>query len=300
MSGTSDEGRSVGAGVVSGELRRITVAEGVALSVRIRAGRSDAVPFLLVHGLASNARMWDGVADRLAELGHPSAAVDQRGHGLSDKPDAGYDFATITDDLVSLIGQLGWDRPVVAGQSWGGNVVLELGWRFPQQVRGIVCVDGGTIELADRFASWEACREALTPPALVGTPAAKLEAMFRRMHPDWPESGIAGSLANFEVRPDGTVAPWLSLDRHLQILRGLWEHRPSQRYPQIQVPVLLVPAGPGGDAADPEKRSVIEAAERAIPRARTHWMAGDHDIHAQHPVEMADLVAEQVVEGFFA
>ena len=69
--------------------------------------------------------------------------------------------------------------------------------------------------------------------------------MLRRMHPDWPESGIEGTLACFETRDDGTVAPWLTLDRHLSVLRGLWEHRPSARFPRIEEPVLFIHAGDG-------------------------------------------------------
>ncbi len=45
----------------------IKVDRGVRLAVRRWDG--DGVPFLLVHGLASNARMWDGVAERLTEVG---------------------------------------------------------------------------------------------------------------------------------------------------------------------------------------------------------------------------------------
>ena len=47
----------------------------------------DAEPkFVLIHGLASNARMWDGVGAALAERGYASIAVDLRGHGRSPKP----------------------------------------------------------------------------------------------------------------------------------------------------------------------------------------------------------------------
>ena len=122
---------------------------------------------LLVHGLASNARLWDGVADRLAASGHPVAAVDQRGHGQSDKPDDGYDFATLTGDLLALLADLGWQderRPWVAGQSWGANVVLELAVRHPDATQGLVLVDGGTMELGHRFADWPTCEAALAPP----------------------------------------------------------------------------------------------------------------------------------------
>ena len=148
---------------------------------------------LLVHGLASNARLWDGVATRLAGRGHPVAAVDQRGHGQSDKPDSGYDFATLTEDLAAVLAALDWpdDRtPLAAGQSWGANVVLELAIRHPGAVGGLVLVDGGTMDLADRFADWPTCEAALAPPPLLGTKAVDFEAMIRLHHPDWPEEGI--------------------------------------------------------------------------------------------------------------
>ncbi len=130
----------------------------------------------------------------------------------------------------------------MAGQSWGGNVAVELAGRHPDLVRGIVCVDGGWLELGREFAGWDACRSALAPPRLLGRRLEEVEGYVRSAHPDWPESGIRGVLANFEVRPDGTIAPWLTYERHIEVLRGLWEHHPSTRYASIGVPVLLVPA----------------------------------------------------------
>jgi len=76
----------------------------------------------LVHGLSSNARTWDQVASRLAKAGHQVAAIDQRGHGLSEKPDNGYDFPSISKDLQNIIQQLDWHQPILVGQSWGGEM----------------------------------------------------------------------------------------------------------------------------------------------------------------------------------
>ena len=271
---------------------------GVTVHANVWTG-GDERPFLLVHGLASNARLWDALAERLDDLGHPVTAVDQRGHGLSDKPDDGYDFVTVTDDLARVIESLGWDRPVVVGQSWGGNVVLELAHRLPDLVAGIACVDGGTIQLADRIPVWEDAAARLSPPAITGTPFDQVDSMFHQMHPNWPESGIQGALACFEVRSDGTVAPWLTLERHLKILRALWEHRPADVYPEITVPVLLVPADSGDVSWTADKRAGIAAAEAALPISRTKWFTADHDIHAQYPIELADLIHACVEDGFF-
>ena len=101
-------------------------------------------PFLLVHGLASNARLWDGVARRLAAAGHEVVAVDQRGHGGSEQTATGYDTATAAADLAELIALRHWTgkrEPVVAGQSWGGNVVLTLA-ALHGGVAAIALVDG--------------------------------------------------------------------------------------------------------------------------------------------------------------
>ena len=282
------------------QVERVRVAEGVALHVQRRAGGGE--PFLLVHGLASNLQLWDGVAAGLAGRGHEVVAVDLRGHGRSDKPDHGYDFTTVTDDLVQLVASLGVDRPVAVGQSWGANVVLELGWRSPELVRGVACIDGGWIELQRRFRDWEACLRALAPPSTAGRSAVDLEAGLRARHPDWPEAGIAGALACYERRPDGTVRPWLEFRHHVEILRSLWEHQPSTRYPEVKVPVLLVPAegDPETDstwAAD--RRRQVEEAAAALPEVRVRWMKGDHDLHAQHPEQVAGLLHDAVVGGFF-
>ena len=86
-------------------------------------GGPDAPPaIVLVHGLASNARIWDLLAPLLAP-NFRLAAIDQRGHGVSDTPDGGYDLATIAGDLAGALGALGWSRPLVVGHSWGAHVV---------------------------------------------------------------------------------------------------------------------------------------------------------------------------------
>ena len=260
-------------------------------------------PFVLVHGLASNARTWDGVAAELTRRGHAAFAIDLRGHGRSDKPSGGYDVATVAEDVCRLLDSLarsfGIERPVLAGQSWGGNVVLEAAARCPDGVLAVVGVDGGTIHLAEDFPEWSRCAAVLAPPPIAGTPAVDFERWLRSAHPDWPESGIRGTLANMELRPDGTVAPWLTRDRHMAILRGLWEHDPSATYGRLSVPVLLVSARNDRDdhARAVSREHRVAAAVAAMPQGMAIWFDGaDHDIHAQRPAELAatllDLAAD--------
>ena len=150
-------------------------------------------------------------------------------------------------------------------------------------------MDGGLIELADRFPTWEACASELAPPRLAGRPLAELEARLRAAHPDWPDEGIAGTLANFEIRPDRTIAPWLTYERHMTVLRGLWEHRPRALLPSIDVPLAFAVAA--RDAAEADRRAAeagsIAAASAAPSVTVRGFPATDHDIHAHRPSELA-------------
>ncbi len=269
---------------------RVQVDETTALEVDTWRG-GGGVPYLLVHGLASNRRLWDGVAARLDELGHPVASVDLRGHGRSDKPDAGYEFATMGDDLVKVLDAVDFGAAVLVGQSTGGNIVVDLASRLPERVLGVAGIDGGALELARQWPEWDRCKAALTPPPLAGTPAGSIESMLRRYHPNWADWALDASMANFERLPDGTVRPWLTLDRHLLILRALWEHHPSVIIPTLDVSVLLVMADTGDDWA--VQKSAMGDELSAVARVRVEWFSpGDHDLHLQHPVALADLLHE--------
>ena len=280
-------------------VQRVPVADGVELETA-RWDGGGRRPFLLVHGLSSNWRTWEAVGRRLHERGHPVAAVDLRGHGKSSKPEEGYDFETLTSDLLALLESLGWDRPVVAGQSTGGNLAVELACRASERVSGAVGVDGGVLELQEQWPVWEECRDVLAPPRLAGTPVERIAHEVRRNHPDWSEEGVAATVANLEVLPDGTVRPWLTFDRHIGLLRSLWEHRPSQLLADLQVPLLLILADSGDDWVGHKRRAAERAVAQAGHGARVEWFSpGDHDLHIQHPDRVAGLLSRAAPEGFF-
>jgi pimeloyl-ACP methyl ester carboxylesterase len=236
---------------------RIRVADGLELRVlrwvpagggREMAGAeagdaagAQAAPVLLVHGLASNARLWDGV-----------------------------DFAV----------------------------------RHPDLTRGIVLVDGGLTDLRDAFPTWEICWDRLAPPPLVGLPLSSVEGYFRTNHADWPEEGFEGSLGNFEIRPDRTIAPWLSREHHKAILEAMWGQRIADLWRSLRVPALVVPVDGGESDWTAAKRAGAEAAQAAAAATgvpvRVQWFKGDHDIHAQRPAEVAEAILAAERDGLFS
>jgi non-heme chloroperoxidase len=265
---------------------RVRVADSVYLHVRRWPG-DDAGPkrpFLLVHGLSSNARLWDQVAEVLSAAGHPVHAVDLRSHGTSDAPGEGYDTATAAEDLAAL----GLTAAIVAGQSWGGNVVVVLAAKHPEAVAALALVDGGWLDPASEFPSWEACEAALRPPSIDGLPAEELRGYLRRGHPDWAAWAIDATMANMRVWPDGTLSRRLSIDRHMRIVRSMWDDPPQRYYPSVTAPVLLIPALPRDPAQAMSRQARVDAAAAALADATVRpYPDSDHDLHAQRPRELA-------------
>ena len=117
---------------------------------------------------------------------------------------------------------------------------------------------------------------------------------------DWPDESVEMSMGNFETMPDGTIRPWLTLERHMLILRSLWEQKPSALYARVETPTLIAVADSQNEPR-PRKQDEVERAERGLRKARVRWFADTaHDIHVHRPKALADWILEALGGGFFA
>ena len=260
---------------------------------------------MLVHGLASNCRIWDLVAPILSQQ-FRVVALDQRGHGQSFKPDEGYDFATVVSDLDGVIDALGLTHPIIVGHSWGGDVALEYDIAYPGKARGLCFVDGGAIEISGR-PDWtldDAKRE-MAPPLWTGVTIEAFRSRLRSRSIAMDNPLIEEIvLANFNVQEDGTIASRLSRENHLRIIEALWDHRPSELYPNVRCPVLLMPARQKGNDSPQARRfrreESIARAESLLTRGKTVWMEDSiHDVPIQRPELVASTIANHINNGFF-
>ena len=256
-------------------------------------------PLVLLHGLASNSLIWKLVAPLLARR-FRVLALDQRGHGLSAKPDDGYDFHAITGDLQAFIEALSLERPALVGHSWGANVALQFAAERPDAVSWLALVDGGFLEIsAFPGMTWERTLEMMSPPPLAGL---KLETFLQGAR-NWPGLGSVWNddvqeivLANFRIDEDKTIYPHLSRENHLKILRSLWEQKPSTLWPHLRCPALLIPAA--SDHQDSRstigmenKRKAITLAEEQAPAVKVVWLEDTiHDVPLQRPRELMEAI----------
>ena len=94
-------------------------------------------PLLLVHGWPQTWYQWRLVMPALAR-DFQVVAVDQRGIGLSDKPEDGYDTATLAGDLVALMDALGHQRFALVGFDTSLLISYALAADHPDRVDRLV------------------------------------------------------------------------------------------------------------------------------------------------------------------
>jgi pimeloyl-ACP methyl ester carboxylesterase len=97
----------------------------------------DGPPLLLVHGWPQTWYAWRMLMPALAR-DFSVVAVDQRGIGLSDKPQDGYDTATLASDLVKLMDALGHPRFALYGTDVGMPIAYALAADHPDRVERLV------------------------------------------------------------------------------------------------------------------------------------------------------------------
>lgn len=81
-------------------------------------------PVVLIHGWPLDHQMWEYQTLALSSAGYRCITYDRRGFGKSDKPLAGYDYDTLTDDLKALLEELDLQDAILVGFSMGGGEVV--------------------------------------------------------------------------------------------------------------------------------------------------------------------------------
>lgn len=101
------------------------------------------VPVVMSHGFPELAFSWRHQIPALAAAGFHAIAPDQRGYGLTDRPQAveSYDIHHLTGDLVGLLDALKIEKAVFVGHDWGGIVTWAMPLLHPHRVLGVVGVN---------------------------------------------------------------------------------------------------------------------------------------------------------------
>jgi len=127
-------------------------------------------PVLLIHGFASTAAVnwvFPGWLKTLGEAGYRVIALDNRGHGASDKPheSEAYYPQLMAADAVALLNHLGIPEAHVMGYSMGARISAFVALGHPERVRSLV-FGGIGIGICDGVGDWDPIAAALLAPSL--------------------------------------------------------------------------------------------------------------------------------------
>lgn len=115
-------------------------SDGIEIAYR-EEGEGD--PILLIHGFASNHQInWVGPGwfETLVGAGHRVIALDNRGHGQSEKlyDPAFYPSRVMAGDARRLLDHLNIDQAVVMGYSMGARISAFLSMDAPERVSKLI------------------------------------------------------------------------------------------------------------------------------------------------------------------
>jgi pimeloyl-ACP methyl ester carboxylesterase len=133
----SIESHAVGSGVFRVEV------DGHSIAYR---SSGSGPPLLLLHGFLCDSRVWrrqlEGLADEFTVI-----AWDAPGGGDSSDPPEAFGIADWARALDAFLDELGIDRTMLLGLSWGGLLAQELYRSAPKRIIALV--------LADTYAGWK-------------------------------------------------------------------------------------------------------------------------------------------------
>jgi 3-oxoadipate enol-lactonase len=102
--------------------------------------RPDAPRLALIHSLALDRSVWDGVVERVGQEAQV-VTYDCRGHGRSDHRAGTFTAELFAHDLAQLLDHIGWRDANVAGCSMGGCVTLAFAGLYPGRATRLGLID---------------------------------------------------------------------------------------------------------------------------------------------------------------
>jgi pimeloyl-ACP methyl ester carboxylesterase len=272
---------------------------GVRLAVR-EWGPADGVPVVFWHALGpvTTGEYAAELAGPLVARGAHVVAPDGPGHGASPKlPRAGYRSRALAQVLDALLDDLGAERAVLVGHSWGAMVTAQFASARPERVSALVLLDAGYGDPRDQPGVEPAAYEQRLEQARAAVESWRWE--------DWDafdadaRDGLGrwtpelGEIFRAGVREDGdAVVARVAPEARAAIQDDLYRGSITSAWAALaQLPVLMLVATLP-EELEAYRAQAVARFRAAVPEADVRRMEGaGHDLVADLGPELGELVA---------
>jgi len=268
------------------------------VSIFYRAfGTRGSTPILLMHGANYfDSYDWIGVAEALA-TDREVATFDKRGFGESGwSPSKDYSVDANMGDMLAVIGELKWERPIIVGHSASGRLSVSFAANFPEKISRLVIVDSGLAREEGGAAGrpptgnaplvFESVEPAMAQFAKLSNPPrvshdrqraqqalVKVEKGYMlKRDPDFRNTKPQGEGANLPQRA----------------ARDVW-----QELAAVKCPTMIV-RGTRSDRYTPE---IVERISRDYPKIAWATVNSQHDVADQAPQELVAAVRKFIASA---
>lgn len=261
------------------DMRKIDTGR-IVLNVR----ESGSGPLMLFfHGITANSATLAPLAARFSDQFN-TIAVDQRGHGLSDKPESGYEAEDYAADIAALIRTLDRGPAILVGHSLGSRNSVVAAAKYPDLVRSVVAIDFTPYIETEVFDVLEA---RVNAGAQTFGSLAAVEAYLAARYPNIPAPAIRIRAESGYAPAEGGFRPLASPQAMAATADGLRADL-TQAYRDVQRPVLIV----RGEVSKLVSADALEKTSRLRPDLPVVVVPGaDHYVNEVSPDITAQAIA---------
>jgi pimeloyl-ACP methyl ester carboxylesterase len=249
---------------------------------------------LFAHPTGFLGAVWLPVIRRLRAAGFDGRiyTFDQRGHGLSSKPDEGYQWRHFIDDVRALAASLDLEGAIGIGHSAGATTLAGVAAEDPQRLRRLLLIDPILIEPAGHESGKANPMSMRTRTRrLVWSSREELFESFRSRPPydTWGEEALRAYVdhGTFE-RPDGEIELLCPGRIEAQVYQNAASVDGYALLRTLSIPVLLV-RGERSDSFSAERAS------RALACLQNGRLMTIENATHFVPMELPDLTASLVL-----
>jgi len=209
---------------------------GIEIAYELRGTSSDeARPIIvMIHGAQGDQTMFTGLASAFASA-YRVLTFDQRGSGLSEKPDMPYSIAMLADDTAALMDHLKIPSAHIIGVSMGGMIAQEFALRHPHKVRALVlgCTTAGGPKSIRIGGDAVASAYSTQPMTAEERGKALAEAAFTKGYVAKHPEVVASMIESRRSRPIDTTG-------FGHRMKAAMEHDTYDRLSEIRCPTLVI------------------------------------------------------------